>query len=147
MAEEKEEKAGKAADSKKSEKAKKEDVSESGKAAAEKGVKQKAGKKKGKKVSENKGGKASGKKGDKPPEESEQSGKKGGSKVDIKDSTPAQVVKVFKRVGIYGECYQVLVRILEGKDRGNLLRRNVRGAVKENDLLMLKETERDVRAV
>ncbi len=73
--------------------------------------------------------------------------KKSRSKVRISDATPAQVVKVFKKVGLYGECYQVLVRVLEGRDRGNLLRRNVKGPVQENDLLMLKETERDVRAI
>lgn len=73
--------------------------------------------------------------------------KKSESSVDASGATPAQVVKVFRKVGLYGECYQVLVRVLEGRDKGNLLRRNVRGPVKENDLLMLKETERDVRAV
>ena len=77
----------------------------------------------------------------------ERSKKTGRSTVNVSDATPGQVVKVFKKVGQYGECYQVLVRVLEGKDRGNLLRRNVRGPIKENDLLMLKETERDVRAV
>lgn len=72
--------------------------------------------------------------------------KKSKSTVVINDATPGQVVKVFRKVGLYGECYQVLVRVLEGRDKGNLLRRNVRGPVKENDLLMLKETERDARA-
>jgi len=69
------------------------------------------------------------------------------STVVVSDATPAQVVKVFRKVGLYGECYQVLARVLEGRDKGNLLRRNIRGPVKENDLIMLKETERDVRAV
>lgn len=69
------------------------------------------------------------------------------SRVNVGDAMPAQVVKVFKKVGLYGECYQVLARVLEGRDKGNLLRRNVRGPIRENDLLMLKETERDVRAI
>jgi len=73
--------------------------------------------------------------------------KKGSSRVSVEDATPAQVVKVFKKAGLYGECYQVLVRILSGNDKGNLLRRNVRGPVRENDVLMLKETERDARAI
>ena len=77
----------------------------------------------------------------------EQKPKLNKSNVNVSDATPAQVVKVFKKVGLYGECYQVLVRVLEGPDRGNLLRRNIRGPVKENDLIMLKETERDVRAI
>lgn len=80
------------------------------------------------------------------PVEAEQKGPQK-SRVNVSDATPAQVVKVFKKVGLYGECYQVLVRVLEGGDKGNLLRRNVRGPVKENDLIMLKETERDVRAI
>ena len=87
---------------------------------------------------------------EKPKETPKKEGKakeKAKSKVVISDATPAQVVKVFRKVGLYGECYQVLVRVLEGRDKGNLLRRNVRGPVKENDMLMLKETERDVRAV
>jgi small subunit ribosomal protein S28e len=79
--------------------------------------------------------------------EEQKGSKKYQSKVNVADATPAQVVKVFKKVGIYGECYQVLVRVLGGRDQGNLLRRNVRGPVRENDLLMLKETERDVRAI
>lgn len=72
--------------------------------------------------------------------------KPGKSNVNVGDATPAQVVKVFKKVGLYGECYQVLARVMDGRDKGNLLRRNVRGPVRENDILMLKETERDVRA-
>ncbi|MBN2517638.1 MAG: hypothetical protein JXB14_02230 [Candidatus Altiarchaeota archaeon] len=67
-------------------------------------------------------------------------------RVNITDATPGQVIKVFRKVGLYGECYQVLVRVLEGRDKGNLIKRNIRGPVKENDVLMLKETERDVRA-
>jgi len=79
--------------------------------------------------------------------EVKESKKKYESRVNVTDATPSQVVKVFKKVGLYGECYQVLVRVLEGRDKGNLLRRNVRGPVRENDLIMLKETERDVRAI
>ena len=81
------------------------------------------------------------------PVEGESKPKKTKSRVEVSDASPAQVVKVFKKVGLYGECYQVLARVLQGNDKGNLLRRNVRGPVREDDLLMLKETERDVRAV
>jgi small subunit ribosomal protein S28e len=81
------------------------------------------------------------------PEEKPKAKDTKGSSVEIHDATPGQVVKVFKKSGLYGECYQVLVRVLEGRDKGNLLRRNIRGPVKENDMIMLKETERDARAV
>jgi len=80
------------------------------------------------------------------PEEKPKAKDTKGSSVEIHDATPGQVVKVFKKAGLYGECYQVLVRVLEGRDKGNLLRRNIRGPVKENDMIMLKETERDARA-
>jgi small subunit ribosomal protein S28e len=92
-----------------------------------------------------------GKKGETKEAPKEEASKEQASKkkstASVEGATPGQVVKVFKKVGLYGECYQVLVRVLEGRDKGNLLRRNVRGPVKENDTLMLKETERDVRAV
>jgi len=81
------------------------------------------------------------------PKEEPKGSKKYKSTVNVTDATPGQVVKVFKKVGLYGECYQVLVRVMEGRDKGNLLRRNIRGPVRENDLIMLKETERDVRAI
>jgi len=102
----------------------------------------KALKKKAAKPREEKKGKAVEK-----PDTGDEEEEKGGSQVDTSSAVPAQVVKVFKKVGLYGECYQCLARVLEGKNKGTLLRRNVRGPVRENDLLMLKETERDARAI
>ncbi len=58
----------------------------------------------------------------------------------MEGSVPAKVIEILGSLGSKGG-YQIRCKVLEGKDAGKVMRRNVLGPVQIGDYLMLTQTE------
>ncbi|EHQ36638.1 30S ribosomal protein S28e [Methanoplanus limicola] len=61
------------------------------------------------------------------------------------EGTPAEVIEVIGATGMHGEAQQVKCRILDGSNKGRIITRNTVGPIREGDVLMLLETEREAK--
>jgi small subunit ribosomal protein S28e len=56
-------------------------------------------------------------------------------------------VEIVSKTGVYGEIMQVMAKVLDGRDKGRIIRRNVKGPIKVGDLLMLLDTETEAKPI
>ena len=75
------------------------------------------------------------------------SGSKGAESLLTETAVPAIVEGIIGRTGAKREVTQVRCRILQGFDKGKVMRRNVKGPVRKRDILMLRETQIEARRI
>lgn len=64
-----------------------------------------------------------------------------------REPVPAMVEEIVGRTDTRGSITQVRCKVMDGMDKGKILRRNVKGPIREKDVLMLRETEIEARSL
>lgn len=80
------------------------------------------------------------------PKQGRAEASKGSDKI-LGEVVPAVVQELIGRTGFRGEITQVKCKVQEGRDKGRVMRRNVKGPVRVGDILMLRETEIEARRI
>ena len=64
------------------------------------------------------------------------------------DGYLAEIVEIQPRkTGMFGSIIQVMCKILEGKDKGRVIRRNVAGRIRIGDIMRLPDTSREDKPI
>ena len=64
------------------------------------------------------------------------------------DGYLAEIVEIQPRkTGMFGSIIQVMCKILEGKDKGRVIRRNISGRAKVGDMLRFGDTSREDKPI
>ena len=79
-------------------------------------------------------------------QQQKQAGTRGSEKI-LGEVVPALVQEFVGRTGFRGEITQVKVLVEAGRDKGRVIRRNVKGPIRVGDYLMLRETEIEARRI
>ena len=61
------------------------------------------------------------------------------------DATPAEVIEVIGLTGMHGEAAQIKCRVLDSPNKGRIITRNTFGPIREGDILMLLEPDREAK--